>query len=429
MKQLLLLLCCLEVLFVTYLINTLGPYVSPILLIGLSGGICYLYLRLSANPQPVAPAPTFAWLSPKMISVLQILGFLVLSYLIFAKLKFLWWYTLTYGDPEGRSDIIPQITMLVQRFLSGEMPYQIIHFSDYDLFPTYMPLQWLPYMLTEWVGKDYRWVPTFAMWFACLYYFLNNRKVRYTSIWEVIVPLWPMMVWLLVILHHNRMFVYTVEGLIAGYYLFVSESVAKKSIWPLAIGIAVCLMSRYSIVLWVPLCVFLLFISGNKKSALIVCLTAVAFFVFLYWLPFLSRDANIYMSGYNYHTKAAYYEWVRDMDVYGGDVYLFNGLGFSSFAMKLIPGDIAHKIQVYKIVHLSMCLLTVAALAWYYVRNKTKYELRTFMLFSLKVYLVVFYAFIQIPYKYLYFIPILVTASLLGGAFRNGIVNERQTNS
>jgi hypothetical protein len=224
--------------------------------------------------------------------------------------------------------------------------------------------------------------------------------------------------------HDNEIFIFGVEGLLAGYYLFVAESISKRSIIPLAIGISLCLLSRYSIIFWVPLCVLLCFVAANRKNALIICLTVLLFFVAFYWFPFLRKDASIFMKGYAYHTNAAYYEWLRDLNVYGGKVYLFNGLGFTAYAMKFVSGDLHFKLAFYKTLHLSLCILTVSGLGWYYIRSRQRYPLRVFLLFSFKVYLAVFYAFIQIPYKYLYFVPIIVSASLLGAAFRRNSVNE-----
>ncbi len=425
MKNLLVLLCCAEVLLATYLVNIAGPFLSPVLFFGTSIAICFLFLKISAATSvPVSKEP---WkIPPVAITIAQWTLFLACSYIIFSKLKFLWWYDQMYGDPRNKSDIIPQITILIQRLLAGEQPYSKIYFTGYDMFPTYMPLQWMPYILCEWLKKDYRWIPTFAMWFMSLYYFLKARRSLSAPFWKVIVPVWPLLAWGVFIMHDNKIFIFTVEGLIAAYYFFVAESISCKRIWPLAVGIAICLLSRYSIIFWVPLCVLLLFISGQRKSAAVICVTAALFFVIFYWVPFMSRDASIFLKGYAYHTNAAYYEWLRDIVVYGGKVYLYNGLGFTSYAMSFFPGDLHNKLALYKDLHLAMCVLSVLVLGGYFIKNRQKYDRRTYLLFSFKIYLAVFYAFIQIPYRYLFFVPVLVTASLLAGAFRPYHVKDNQ---
>ncbi|GAA4465901.1 hypothetical protein GCM10023093_18900 [Nemorincola caseinilytica] len=427
MRQLLFLFCVLEVLFVTWLIGTLGPYASPLVLFGLSIGIAILFLKIATNAGEVRPAPKVL-LPPRVLVIVQWVLFFALSYHIFASLKHIWWYEITYHEGRnGGSDVIPQITALVQRFLRGEQPYYAIQFAEYTLYPTYLPLQWLPYIPLELAHKDYRWVPTFAMWGAGLWFFLRNRKTGAGLLWDLLVPIWPLVLWAVFIPHDNRMFLFSVEGLIAAYYFFVAESLRWQRVWAIALSVAVCLLSRYSIVFWVPLCLLLHFVAGKRRDVLIIAITAIVFFVMLYWLPFLRRDASIFINGYTYHTNAARDEWLRDMATHQGQVYLNNGLGFTSFAIRLLPGDVGHALLLYKNVHIAMCILTVLVLALVYMRRTHSYPLYPYLLFSFKVYLAVFYAFIQIPYKYLFFVPVVVSVALLGGAFGSGRVKEKQT--
>ena len=414
MKLLLALLCVIELLLGTYFSGVAGPYLSPLLFLGTSIAIAFLYLRLAARPQWVSlsiiKVPAIA------ITAAQWALFAGISYLVISKLKFLWWYHLMYHYPEGSSDIIPQIQTLAQRFLAGEQPYHGIQFTGYVLYPTYMPFQWLPYIPLELLHKDYRWLPAIAMLGASFYYFISKRKMEGNILLQLLVPVWPMLVWCVSILYDNNTFIFTVEGLIAAYYLFVAESIGKKNLLPLAIGIGLCLFSRYSIVFWVPLCLSLFYIAGEKKKAFLLAGTALLFFVVSYWWPFLRHDANIFINGYNYHTQAALDEWVRDK-ANNGHNYLNNGLGFTSYAVSWFPGDLEHQLAIYKNVLFGICLLTVALLGFYYYRARNRYSLQTYMLFSFKIYIAVFYAFIQIPYRYLYLTPLVVSAALLGGAF------------
>lgn len=413
MRKLLVALCCLEILYITFLVNTAGPFVSPIILFGLSLGIAVCYLRMVSRPQPLVAA---GMLPPQWLRVGQWVLFAACSYLVFSKLKHFWWYDKTYGDPSSSSDIIPQIHTLVTRLLAGQQPYSLISFGSYSLFPTYMPFQWLPYLLTEFVQKDYRWIPAFAMWAMCVYYFLCHRRALGASPWGLLLPVWPLLVWGEFMMHDNRIFVYTVEGLIAAYYFFVAEATQWRRVWPLAVGIGICLLSRYSIIFWVPLCAFFFFTSGQRRQLFAVMLIPFVMILVFYVLPFLSRDASIFLQGYEYHTKAAYYEWARDLQVFGGKVYVRNGLGFSAYALQFFPGDVNSQLLLYKKVHLAACILSVVLLGWYYMRHRHRYELRPYMLFSFKVYITVFYAFIQIPYKYLFFVPMVVSAAVMAAA-------------
>jgi hypothetical protein len=424
MKHLFVLLCCLEVLFATYLTGLFGPFVSPIVFFGLATGIGFLYLKIVSTPAIAPVTGTTQIVSPRLLAGIQWVLFLACSFVIFSKLRHFWWYFETYGDPKSSSDVVPQIRALVQRFLQGAQPYFTIHFREYDLFPTYLPFQWFPYILTEWLQLDYRLVPAGALWLVALYYFITRRSLFSDPVWALLIPVWPLLVWGVFMMQDNNMFVFTVEGLVAAYYFMVAESLNRKKYYLLAISIAVCLLSRYSIIFWVPMCVLLLFVTGERKNALIICGTAALFFVVCYWFPFLRRDPAIFMNGYAYHTNAALGEWMRDLKVFGGQVYLYNGLGFSSYALKWLPGDEATILQTYKTIHLTACGVTVAGLGGYYLMNRKKYTLNHYLLFSLKVYLTVFYSFLQIPYKYLIIVPVFVSVAMLGGIWPAKSVKE-----
>lgn len=418
MRILLLLLCIFEVMLVTWLRNFAGPYISPLLFLLTSCSIAFVYLRLSTGS--AIPAQSFR-IPKNILIVLQLIPFLILSYLVFKTNKTIWWWHATIDKGVDKSDIIPQITSLVKRFLAHEQPYYPIQYPDYTLFPTYLPFQWMPYIITEVLHKDYRWIPVVFLWLASLYFFIKNRSFKESATplaLQILLPVWPLIAWYAIVMYDNDMFKLTVEGLIAAYYLFVVVNIGGKWIWPLAIGIAVCLLSRYSIIFWVPLCVGCYYIAGKKKEAAVIVSVFIVLFIACYWFPFLRKDPGIFMKGYEYHTKAAYGEWRNDLQNLHGKFYMYNGFGFTSWALALIPGDLGQVLWVYQKIHLILCLTTVAGLFYYYQKKKGVYDLNTFLLFSFKLYLAIFYAFIQIPYKYLYLVPAIVTSALLVPVFR-----------
>ena len=421
MRILLLLLCVFELLLVTWLRDFAGPYISPLLFILTSFGAAFVYLQLRTAPAiSVVSAPR---MNKNILLILQLLPFLLLSYLVFKTNKTIWWWHATRDNGVDKSDIIPQITSLVKRFLGHEQPYYPIQYPDYTLFPTYLPFQWMPYVLTELLHKDYRWIPVIALWLASFYFFLKNRAFPLGNtpvLLQILLPVWPLIAWYSIVMYDNDMFKLTVEGLIAAYYLFVAMSIGGKRVLPLAIGIAVCLLSRYSIIFWVPLCVACYYMAGRKKDAVIIVSAFLVLFIICYWFPFLRKDPMIFIKGYQYHTAAAYGEWLNDLQNLKGKFYMYNGFGFTAWALKLVPGDLRHILTVYQKIHLVLCMSTIAALIYYYWKKKAVLDLNVFLLFSFKVYLAVFYAFIQIPYKYLYLVPIIVTSALLVEVFRKG---------
>lgn len=141
-----------------------------------------------------------------------------------------------------------------------------------------------------------------------------------------------------------------------------------------------------------------------------MCGIIVLIILVTYVLPFLSHDAQIFIKGYNYYTDAAIGEWKNgDQNKFW---HLGNGLGFTKWMFALgnsLP--LEKKLFLYQKIHIAACILSVLVLMMIYLSKK--HPAKSFLLFSLKVYLAVFYAFIQVPYKYLFIVPVVVSSVLL----------------
>jgi hypothetical protein len=409
MRVLLFILCIAEVLLLTFFQNVAGLFVSPLLFFLISICIAFVYLKVSTLAIKQKQIKKTA---DSIIKIAQIFLFVSISVIIFICLKNI----LDTHDCSLKNttqpDMIPQIIYLVTRFLSGEQPYYPMPFVGYHLYPTYLPLQWFPYIIAEVLKVDYRWIPALFLWLVSLYFFIKNgfgNKAFVPAFWRIVVPIWPLFFWLQFIIYDWGFFSYAVEGLVASYYLLVCMSFNNKKITWVAIGITLCLLSRYSIVFWVPLCLACYYIAGQKKQVLIILGTIVVSFFVFYWLPFLRKDPSIFINGYHYHTKAAVDIWVRH------DVV--NGLGFKTWGEKWLPGPPEIQLLRLKKIHFGLCVLTIAGLFILFLMLRKKYPLGSFLLFSLKIYLTVFYAFIQLPFPYIYFVPVLISSALLANTF------------
>jgi hypothetical protein len=92
---------------------------------------------------------------------------------------------------------------------------------------------------------------------------------------------------------------------------------------------------------------------------------------------------------------------------------LLQGLGFGVYFYEWFNLDIAGKLRMYKLAHLILSIGTVIGLGIYYLKCKANINYKLFLLGSLKIYLVVFYNFIQIPFHYLYLVPVFVSIPML----------------
>lgn len=313
----------------------------------------------------------------------------------------------------ANSDITPQIRVLVQRFLRGEMPYRPITDWGYELFSPYMPMQWLPFALPEIAGFDYRWMAYAVFAGAAAWFAVYLSRLQLPLMLQISLALVPaVFLWVLTDSKNFTILGRTVEILIAGYYLVLALSLMSKSDAVRVLGLLLCLLSKYAILFWLPLYALSLLLYDNKRSALRIGILLAGGLLFLYVLPFLTRDPAIFLKGYAYHKQVSFNLW-HPMHWQPADAkpfLLFEGMGFAGWFYDTLSGDVAAKQAMLTLVQLagSIAIVAVSGL-WYHFRLREKLGYRLFLLLSLKLYLTWFYAFIALPYEYYYIVPLMIS--------------------
>ena len=203
-------------------------------------------------------------------------------------------------------------------------------------------------------------------------------------------------------------FAFTAESLVAAYYLLTAIALTSGNYIFKAVAIGLCLLSRYSIVLWVPLYFLVIYFSETKKQTAISACILIGLFIIFYWFPFLRQNDNIFIKGYQYHTAAAIDGWTTNA---GGNTQriLTNGLGFGAIAYNLLPGSPAARLHTYQIIHFTLSAISILIPAFVFLKKRKMIRQKPFLLATLKIYLTVFYCFIQIPFDYLFIVPLMIT--------------------
>lgn len=309
--------------------------------------------------------------------------------------------------PVGKcgSDVILQVDTLCIRFLNNQMPYKTIDFG-YELQPTYMPLQWLPYCIAIKFNIDERLFAytLFSVSFLLLLFITIKSSLHQSqllfSILGFLVLLYPINC----IVDLKYIITATLEQGIVAFYILIPICIGLKKYTWATLAIAICLLSRYSIVFWVPLYLLVLF-TNNKKMALVhasIIFTAV---MVLYVIPFLSKDTSIFIRGYQYHSFAALGEW-KHLNENKQPTHLFDGQGLAFLFYNLKTFSLQAKLVLLQKFHLLICTLLISAMSLYYLKIKNSINKELFLIISLALYLLIFYSFIQIPYKYLFLLPV-----------------------
>lgn len=315
------------------------------------------------------------------------------------------------------SDVIPQIEMLVKRHQQGSFPYSIITEWGYDFFPTYPPLTWAPFHVTEFMMVDYRYL-VFAGWMLLLLAFSQRLLQQFA---DNLVHLYLFVLLQLIfwgyLLYADLSLMRTVELLIGAYYAFFLFSIEKGKWWVMGLALLICLLSRYSLVLWLPF--FFLLLWKEKGFAVVLKSVAViaAGVLLLYVIPFLSNDIDIFFRGVKTYTIAGLGEWKGQSWQAPGEkpFQLFRGTGLAALFYEGSSAPVEQKLEQFKQIHLWVSLATVLLLsAGYWLKlRKQKMPLQLIAAASLKIYLAVFYGFVLIPYVYLYIVPLISSVFVL----------------
>lgn len=403
-----------ELAMLTWWKNYFGPHNSSIVLFasGLITGVGFLYFFYKKNISLETRQLHYRKIIPALL--ILIYGIQYCGKLLSEQIKN---FPIDYYNPEG-SDVIPQIGIMIDRFLNGGFPYH--HIDEWTfthtLYPTYLPMTWMPFIIPEVLHFDYRWFAFGILSLGILWLFV--KMVSWNPHYIVLFLLGAAPFLFLNALQHyddEGIFKYSVETLISGYYLMLAMSLLSTSNLLRGAALFLCLLSRYSVVLWVPLFLLVLFFKEKKKNIVSILGIIAGGFLLFYFIPFFSQDTSIFMRGYNYHSEGAIQAWKVMPWQEAGEMpfTLYKGLGFAWVYYENYAGELADKVDAYRFLHLILSISCIAILSLLFFKIKNKIDYRIFLLGSLKIYLVIFYNFIQIPFGYLFLVSIFISLPML----------------
>lgn len=418
----LLLALCLEIGIFTNMQNVGGPYLSPILALstGIFIGASLLILSFQYKKADHLKPMNIRWLIiPASLMCFGLMYFYVPQ--LFAKYPFEG-YSLSY------SDVLPTVVVFIDRFKAGVFPYQWINDWGYPLFPTYFPLKWFPFLLPDYLNMDLRYLPIWVYSICTVIFQWKIFKSSMNGSLKVLVALLPFLPVFYCYKFEPMHFGVTFEYLMAGYYMLFCFAVLSRNILWIAAGLLLCLLSRYSLVLWTPLFFFVLMIKKGFKPAFTCGCMVLAGILLFYIIPFVSQDPQMFSKAMDTYRNAALGEW-RGQRWLGGNVSqgtLFNGTGFAAWVYAFTDGTPEDKLHFMQNLHLIVSCGVVLIMTGIFWIKRHVWDMRYFALGSLKIYLAFFYAFLQVPYYYLMMIPVGVSLIVLFSSFELSIKKAPQ---
>jgi hypothetical protein len=305
------------------------------------------------------------------------------------------------------SDILPTIDTMASRFLADGIVYdRTITYPTYQGgYPGYLPMHWLPTVISKAAGADIRWgiAGVFIAGLIIVCFWLKNK----------LFSLVPLIVSIVLLAYMTQVLVSTAELMIAAYYFILCTGIIKKNRYLILIGIVSCLLSRYSLVLWLPAYFFLFWLNEGKKKSNQLFWRTLLFIAVLFIFPFFLQNPSAFLASFkSYSQIVPLFEWSGQHWQGPGDkpYQLFQGLGLACFIYDYIAGSISYRINLTVTLQIVFSALAVLlSMLWYFRVDRKKMDYAFFSLLLLKFYFCFFYGFIAVPYAYLFITPLFVS--------------------
>jgi hypothetical protein len=312
---------------------------------------------------------------------------------------------LAFPHPAERSDVLPQIEVQFDRFVRGEFPYKPLEDISYHPFPVYMPLHWFPMGLAKMFHMDMRWSAFWLYVPAAMVFGYAIGKQSLATTYKAILCFFPSLPLWSYLLFGDYDLIITPEILIAGYYLILASGLFLRNKTIILIGFIFCLLSRYTLIFWMPLFSILFLLSEGWGRTIRFFGVLMFAITLLYVLPFFSKDPSIFLTGIRYHNGCAVGEWQDGF--YTGT----QGINFAPIIKKLAHNDCVKGVAWNRYLQAFMLLLTlgISLLHWRKVYQKINgYD---FALAYLSIFLWVFYLFCPLTYRY--YLVVLLTVNIV----------------
>ncbi|MEM6629214.1 MAG: hypothetical protein AAF694_06055 [Bacteroidota bacterium] len=290
------------------------------------------------------------------------------------------------------ADMLPIMKIMSQRFLAGEPVYEIIPEIWGGIPPIYLPAMWLPYMPAIAQGFDMRWISQgmvlLGVIFAWRLPYIGDKRPL-----QVLLVLIPLCLLVYYFFQTDfRLFAVTEEGIVIGYYLFLAYALMTDNPWIKGLAIALCLMSRYVLVFWVPFYLAYVFLQESRRNAYIIagvgagiCLLLMIGTGAIYHLETFLDMPKIYLEAVQDPNNSWKYEQT-----------LNESLGLGKYLGVENLGLLHHGLFLFSL------LSPLSFFLWMYFRPHSLNK-PFWALCSLKMSLVVFYQFLVINPLYLFY--------------------------
>lgn len=315
------------------------------------------------------------------------------------------------------ADMLPIIKVMGQRFLDGDINkvYSPIPEIWEGIQPIYLPALWLPFTASILFNFDPRWITVTGIWLCviliCLPVVWKIRKLE-----TIVLGLAVML--LLCWLHFeetNNVIRLTEEGVVFFYYSLMVYAIVSGRAWMIGAVAALCLLSRYALIGWLP-CIALFWIINKEYKKLLHSLIAGGLIILILLVfPFGMSVTKILVSVPGNYIEHAQAVWERSPE------YFSQSLGLAKFFGK------ENAAQLHTTLLIAVFVLPVIfLLVWKMMKNRFALNQTSFLLASFYFSISVFYNLLDVSYLYLYYTLLFVSLVSAALALRSKGLQENK---
>jgi hypothetical protein len=288
------------------------------------------------------------------------------------------------------ADMLPVIRKMNERFLDGK--WAQVYDSIPEIWngskPVYLPGIWLPFAPAVALHMDLRWVTATSLLVVCTLPFL---LVRLTQKSTLVLLIAAALLWWLLSENDTHGFIsFSEEGVVVLYYCLLAIALATGNIYYISIAASLCMLSRYALIGWMPAFFTFLLLNRKYKQALLFSLTPLFFFLFFFIVPFGWKAFLHLMQLPSYYIDFSKRVWKDSPETFS------DYIGFAKF---FVPG----KMRLLHTLLIGLSFIIPTGFILFCNYYKSKINLSNIALAALKISMVVFYNFIDVPYLYLFY--------------------------
>lgn len=305
----------------------------------------------------------------------------------------------TLLQPEN-ADMLPIMKRMGTRFLDGAWHhvYDPIPEIWNGIRPIYLPAMWLPFTSSLIFDFDMRWITICGIWLSVLLCVLPGIWTR--NILHILYGLTLLV--LLAWLHFdpvNNVIRLTEEGVVFFYYSLMAIAIISGNPWLIGISAALCLLSRYAIIGWIPFAGLYLIITHRYSYLLKILISGSLVVLIILIFPFGISPLLYHLKFPSHYIAQASRVWNENPEYF-----------YTSPGLAKIFGQ-AH-IQLLHTVLLSGTF--IIPFLFLFFLKKRSIAPNIAMLSCFQLCITFFYSFIDVSYLYLYYTPVFVSLVIAG---------------